>query len=104
MASATDSVKKAVPLQLIPRPARHAVLTRQPLGGPSELELEWPGQPGRPVANGHSVTPSPDENPGRRGHQVNHTVVDMSTTVTAKQYSTTQQPAQDKRRVGGVDW
>ncbi|TCN40127.1 hypothetical protein EV644_10654 [Kribbella orskensis] len=45
-----------------------------------------------------SPCPSSDEIAARGGQQVNHAVVDMSTTLTAKQYSTTQHPAQDKRR------
>jgi hypothetical protein len=46
-----------------------------------------------------TTSPSPDSRSAGRptglASQVNHPVVDMSTTLTIKQYSTTQQPTQD---------
>ncbi len=71
---------------------------------PGSRSTAWASSTG-PVNSGDklpmatvSPRPSSDENPARGGHQVNPAVVDMSTTLTAKQYSTTQHPAQDKRR------
>ena len=55
MRSSELVVKELVPLQLMPRPARHVVLTRQLIDRPCKLQLNWAGKARREVAHGISV-------------------------------------------------